>query len=337
MTELYSVKDVARIFAVQESRLRYWMQVGFVGPTVRKGGRFYYTFRDLVAVKAAKDLLAAGLPLQQVRKNLDSLREVLPAEPNPAARLRICSDGETIVAIEDDVAFEPATRQVVMAFELPTLAGRVNEAMAEGSSPTITPIRSRAPSTPPPIPVAPELVPDDDVGAAALHAAIPVAAVDDPTEANPGTTAYRCFVEACHAEDRGDALTAEHLYRQAIDLEPSLAAALTNLGNLTYRHGDTATARELYERALDLEPAQPEARYNLGNILEDLGETDLAIAELRRVCAAAPEFADAHYNLGLMLARVGGLTQARHHLERYLELDPRSDWADRARGFLAGL
>jgi tetratricopeptide (TPR) repeat protein len=344
MTELYSVKDVARIFAVQESRLRYWMQVGFVGPTVRKGGRFYYTFRDLVAVKAAKDLLAAGLPLQQVRKNLESLREVMPGEPNPAAKLRICSDGETIVAIEDDVAFEPASRQVVMAFELPTLAGRVKEILAEpaagtsarGSRPSI-----RASDVPAVAPAAPALPKNENavlsLAAAAAADAIPREAVDDPTEANPGTTAYRCFLEACASEDRGDLVTAEHLYRQAVELEPTLAAALTNLGNMTYRAGRTADARALYERALELEPSQPEARYNLGNILEDLGETDLAIAELRRVCAAAPDFADAHYNLGLMLARVGGLAQARHHLERYLELDADSAWSERARGFLAQL
>ena len=38
-----------------------------------------------------------------------------------------------------------------------------------------------------------------------------------------------------------------------------------------------------------------------------------------------------------MLARVGGSTQARHHLERYLELDPDSPWSERARGFLETL
>jgi tetratricopeptide (TPR) repeat protein len=109
---------------------------------------------------------------------------------------------------------------------------------------------------------------------------------------------------------------------------------MTNLGNLRYRAGDTGEARRLYERALEHDPAQAEARYNLGNLLEDLGETELAIAELRRVTLAAPEFADAHYNLGLLLARVGGIKQAQQHLERYVELDPRSEWADRARGFL---
>ena len=148
------------------------------------------------------------------------------------------------------------------------------------------------------------------------------------------TTAYRYFVEACAAEDRGDSQTAEHLFRQAIDLEPNMAAAMTNLGNLVYRGGEIEEARRFYEHALERDPTQPEARYNLANLLEDIGELDLAIAELRKVCAAAPEFADAHYNLGIMLAQVGGTAQARHHLERYLELDAASDWAGHARTFL---
>src|SRR5262249_14381953 len=95
MIELYSIRDVSRILAVQESRLRYWTQTGFVGPTVRKGGRFYYTFPDLVAVKAAKDLLATGMALQRVRKNVEALRRALPGDAHPTTRLRLCCDGET--------------------------------------------------------------------------------------------------------------------------------------------------------------------------------------------------------------------------------------------------
>ena len=60
MIELYSIRDVARILAVQESRLRYWMQTGFVGPTVRKGGRFYYTFTDLVGGQGGEGLARRG-------------------------------------------------------------------------------------------------------------------------------------------------------------------------------------------------------------------------------------------------------------------------------------
>ena len=163
----------------------------------------------------------------------------------------------------------------------------------------------------------------------------PEEVVDSPTERASGTTAYRYFIEACNAEDRGDSQTAEHLFRQAVDLEPHMAAALTNLGNLVYRQGELDEARTLYDRALEHDPTQAEARYNLANLLSDAGETELAIAELRRVCAAAPEFADAHYNLGLILAQVGGAAQARQHLQRYLELDASSEWAGHARSYLA--
>jgi tetratricopeptide (TPR) repeat protein len=308
MIELYSIRDVSRILAVQESRLRYWTQTGFVGPTVRKGGRFYYTFPDLVAVKAAKDLLATGMPLQRVRKNVDALKRALPGDAHPTTRLRLCCDGETVVALADDVAFQPITGQVVMAFSLPSFGEHVIATLAMP--------RASAPE--------PEPAP----------AGVPSAVQDGPTEANGGSTAYRHFVEACAAEDRGDSDTAEHLFRLAVELEPRMAAALTNLGNLVYRQGELHEARRFYERALEHDPAQPEARYNLANLLEDLGETELAIAELRRVCAAAPEFADAHYNLGIMLAQVGGATQARQCLERYLELDPTSDWAHHARSYL---
>lgn len=302
MIELYSIRDVARILGLQESRLRYWMQTGYVGPTVRKGGRFYYTFCDLVAVKAAKDLLAADIPLQQARKAVAGLKKALPNDTHPTSRLRVCSDGQTIVALADDVAFEPVGGQVVMAFTLPAFGEHIAEVLA---MPRVDP-----------------------------SASIPAEVAEDRTEANGGTTAYRHFVEACAAEDRGDFETAEHLLRQAIDLEPNMAAALTNLGNLAYRQGEPEEARRLYERALEHDPLQPEARYNYANLLEDLGEMDLAIAELRKVCSVAPDFADAHYNLGLVLAQVGGAAQARAHLERYLELDGSSEWAAHARAYL---
>jgi tetratricopeptide (TPR) repeat protein len=300
MIELYSIRDVSRILAVQEARLRYWMQTGFVGPTVRKGGRFYYTFTDLVAVKSAKELLAADVSLQSARKAVESLKKALPGDTHPASKLRVCSDGTTIVALADDIAFEPIGGQVVMAFSLAGFGTHISEVLA---MPRVDP-------------------------------SAPVAVEDSPTEANGGTTAYRHFIEACAAMDRGDLETAEHLFRQAIDLEPSMAAALTNLGNLVYRQGEADDARRYYERALDHDPMQAEARYNLANLLADLGETELAIAELRRVCAANPDFADAHYNLGLMLGSVGGTAQAKRYLERYLELDGSSDWASHARTYL---
>jgi tetratricopeptide (TPR) repeat protein len=321
MIELYSIRDVARILALQESRLRYWTQVGFIGPTVRKGTRFFYTFADLVGVKTAKDLISAGVPMQRVRKNLECLRKALPNDAQPTSKLRVCSDGETVVALHEDVAFEPTNGQVVMAFALPSLGDRVAEVLAlpVPAHPSNGNSASAAPTSP----------------ARGSDDAIPLPVRSEITDANCSATAYRHFTDACASEDAGDLATAEHLFRLVLELEPTMAAAATNLGNLVYQQGTLQEARRLYEQALEHDPSQPEARYNLANVLEDLGQTELAISELRRVCSAHAEFADAHYNLGVILARVGGVSQARRSFERYLELDAKSAWADHARSFLA--
>lgn len=322
MNQLYSIKDVAQIFGLEPSRLRYWAQTGFVNPSVRRSGRMYYTFQDLVAVRTAKELLDAGLTMHKVRKNLEALRALLPDVAHPASKMRICSDGETVVAVDGGVAFEPGTGQVVMSFTVDGLSTQVAEILALPGGQPVHAAEDAAsePASTVANEPGPERAPDD--------------APDAPDEPQ---TAYQCFVHGCAAEDRGQLALAEQLYRQAILAQPSLAAACTNLGNLLYRRGALADARAAYEHALEYEPHQAEARYNLGNLLEDLGETELSIAELRRVCWTHPEFADAHYNLGLVLARVGGIQQARKHLERYLELESESEWAMRARNFLDAL
>lgn len=295
----YSIKEVARIFALQESRLRYWAQTGFVNPSVRRGGRRYYTFVDLIGVKTAVELLAAGLPMQRVRKNLNALREQLPSAD--LKDLAVSCDGETILASDDGAAFEPETGQLVLSFTTDSLSVQIHDVLA-------LPVNK-----PEPRPIA------------------------EPDARESPPSAYRYFLNGCDAEERSNQAMAETCYRRALELEPFLAAAHTNLGNLLYRRGDIAGARAHYEQSLDCEPDQAEARYNLGNVLEDMGETESAISELRRVCTTTPKFADAHYNLGLILARVGGLAQARNHLERYLELDSNSVWAERSREFLTAM
>ena len=135
-------------------------------------------------------------------------------------------------------------------------------------------------------------------------------------------SAWAWFLEAGDAEARGDDDRALIAYQKALDGDPALAAAHTNLGTLYYRRGERGEARGAYERALALDPEQPEARYNLANLYDDLGEREAARMEWARVIAACPEFADAHYNLAVACARDGDAEAARLHLRRYLGLVP---------------
>jgi tetratricopeptide (TPR) repeat protein len=291
----YGTKEVAELLGLNEARLRYWAQTGFVGPSVRRKGRFFYTFQDLVGVKVAQSLVDRGVSLQRVRKNLDALRVLLPQVDRPLAQLRICSDGDELVVVDDEVAFEPASGQVVMSFALRSLAPA-----------QVIPFPS-----PNPAPAAPQAP----------------------------TTAYSAFLAAVRADEAGDDTTAEHLYRRALALDPSFAAAWTNVGNILERRGERGQARTAYEKALALDPDQPEARFNLANLHADLDEVDLALAEYRRVAGAMPDFPDVHFNMAVLLARIGAAKQARTHLNRYLELDrtSRGEWRTRATALLRSL
>jgi tetratricopeptide (TPR) repeat protein len=305
-TNEYSVKDVARLFDLQEARVRYWAQTGIVGPSLRRSGRAFYTFQDLIGIKVAKDLLDQGLSLQAVRKSLESLRAALPHVERPLTELRIVAEGDRVLVATQDAPYEAATGQVVMQFAVAALSERVAQVL--------------------PLPSAP---PADAPPAARVIVARPPA----PREPEPAS-AYAAFLAGVAAADADELERAEKLYRRAVELDEHLAAAWTNLASLLERRGARGEARSACEKALALDPEQPEARYNLANLLADVGELDEAIKEYRRVTASCPDFADAHFNLALIMQRTGQRAGARAHLARYLELDGESSWALRARALL---
>ena len=151
-------------------------------------------------------------------------------------------------------------------------------------------------------------------------------------ERSPVEVAYDFYVRASEIDEsptRCDEAAA--LYRRAIELDPNLALAYTNLANLRYRRGDMAEAVTLYRRAIEIDARQPEAHYNLGYLCLERGENWCAILHLRRAVASRPEFADAHFNLGVALERIGEPVRAGAHWRRYLELEPTGAWAEIAR------
>ncbi|MFL5306199.1 MAG: tetratricopeptide repeat protein [Polyangia bacterium] len=303
----YTFAAAAKILGLPESKLRYWAQVGFVGPSARRGGKPVYSFQDLVSVKAAKELTERGFKTGEIRKAIDGVRSSLPHVDRPLERMRVAFDGAKLVVVDEGMAFEATTGQKVFDFGLGDLA-------RPGSTRAV-----------PAVPVA----------------TLEYAASAGDAGAAPGRSAYEWFVEGTRAEMQGGPESdarAERCYRQALALDPGLAAARTNLGSLAYRRGEVAAARDAYEAALALDPDQPEARFNLANLVLENGDLELAVAELRRVLQAAPEFADAHYNLAVALERLGGRAAARVHLEQYLSLEPESaPWADQARALIARL
>jgi DNA-binding transcriptional MerR regulator len=145
-------------------------------------------------------------------------------------------------------------------------------------------------------------------------------------------TAYEWYLEGCRLDEDPETLAkAEEAYHRAIYLDPRLANAYTNLGNLRYRAGASDDAKILYAKAIEVDVGQPEAHYNLGFLEFEDGNLGLARECFERAVALDPTFADAHFNLAMTLYRLDIEQDAREHWSRYLALDPEGPWADIAR------
>ena len=304
----YTFAGAAKILDIGESKLRYWAQTGFVGPSAKRGGKPVFTFQDLVSIKAAKELVDRGFKAAEIRKALDSVRASLPHIDRPLDRIRVAFDGARLVVVDDGNAFE-TSGQKVFGFGLAEL---------RTSAQKIAEVRPRTPTP-------------------AGEPTVKRTAYDWFAE---GT------LREASGEADADA-RAETCYQQALALDAGLAAAHTNLGGIAHRRGDASEARAAFERALAIDPDQVEARFNLANLILESGDLELAVAEFRRVLQVAPDFADGHYNLAVALERLGGRAQARAHLERYLSLGQDADdagptsmasaWAEQARTLIARL
>jgi DNA-binding transcriptional MerR regulator len=156
-----------------------------------------------------------------------------------------------------------------------------------------------------------------------------------PSAGTEARTAYDLYTRASGLdEDPKTFDDAEMLYRRAIHLDPSLAIAYTNLGNIRFRRGDEAGAERLYAQALEVDPDQPEAHYNIGYVTLERGDAERAVPFFEKAILVDPRFADAHFNLAMALEGLGAKQRARPHWKRYLELEPEGTWAEIARQHL---
>jgi DNA-binding transcriptional MerR regulator len=103
---------VVRILGISRRQLQYWAQTALVVPSVRtRGGHRRYTFEDLVALKATKQLLDAGVSVQRIRSSLGSLKRILPQIRRPLSELVLVATGDVVLVLRDGAAFEALSGQ----------------------------------------------------------------------------------------------------------------------------------------------------------------------------------------------------------------------------------
>jgi len=289
VTDVFTRREVAKLLGVTETRLRSLDRAKVVSPSGQKGKQRAYTFQDLIALRATRELLEHRVRLRDVARAIGALRQALPRVTRPLQELRIVGDGRRVVVKAEEGTFEPITGQMVLDFQVQSL----REDVVRVLRPETSPARAR--------------------------------------------TAYDLYVQASALDENPQTYDqAEELYSRAIRLDPSLAIAYTNLGNIRFRRGDEAGAVDLYRKAIEVDPRQPEAHYNLGYVMLERGDARAATAYFEQALHGDPRFADAHFNLAMAWEQLGERGRARPHWRKYLELEPSGTWADVAREHLRG-
>ncbi len=109
---LFKTGEVVEIVQISRRQLQYWSQTDLIRPSASTpGGHSRYTFRDLVALKAAKRLIDAGVSVQRIRKSIRALRQTLPTVERPLTELILVATGDVLLAFKDGTAFDAISGQ----------------------------------------------------------------------------------------------------------------------------------------------------------------------------------------------------------------------------------
>ena len=265
----YSTKEVAKLLSMSEAEVRGYVRAGFLVPERGPRREMLFSFQDLVFLRTAHGLAAAGVTPRRIRAALSRLRAGLP-DGRPLTAVRIAVEDSRIVVEDGARRWRPESGQILFDFGVKDLARKVaplvrrafREAREEG----------------------PEFSADDWYEwACELEPSSPVEARDayeralalDESHAQAHVNLGRLLHEA------GDPGAAAPHYAAALAARPDDGTAAFNLGVALEDLGRIPEALNAYEKALKVDPDNADAHFNAAALAERLGEAATALRHLR--------------------------------------------------------
>jgi len=263
---IYGMRELTRILTLTPRRAGQLRRLELLR------GDSGYTFRDLLALRAASALLDAGASVRQIRAALTALRRQDPELQQPLAEIRLVLEGDRLVAQSDRVRFDPHTGQMVLALDSGGLEAAATATLATGLVRPLAPPVDQAETW---FERASEWDGDPAQWEDAIDAYRRVVSID-PTYA----AAWNNLGLLLHRMGRYD--EAGTAYHSALDQDPRCCEAAYNLGSLHEDRGLVEDAIVDYRKALELSPDYADAHFNLAGALARNGRDGEAIKHWQR-------------------------------------------------------
>jgi tetratricopeptide (TPR) repeat protein len=263
---IYGMRELTRILTLTPKRAGQLRRLDLLR------GDSGYTFRDLLALRAASALLDAGASVRQIRAALTALRRQDPELQQPLVEVRLVLEGDRLVAQSDRVRFDPRTGQMVLALDSGGLEAAATATLATGLVRPLAPPVDQAETW---FERASEWDGDPAQWEDAIDAYRRVVSID-PTYA----AAWNNLGLLLHRMGRYD--EAGTAYLSALDQDPRCCEAAYNLGSLHEDRGEVEDAIADYRKALELSPDYADAHFNLAGALARNGRDGEAIKHWQR-------------------------------------------------------
>ena len=127
MTErIYGLRELTRILTLTPRRAAQLRRLDLLH------GKSGYTFRQLLALRAAAALLDAGASVRQIRDALDAVKRNDPSVRHPLVEMRLVLDGSRLLVESDRVRFDPRTGQTVLDLDAGNLEKAARATLVTG-------------------------------------------------------------------------------------------------------------------------------------------------------------------------------------------------------------
>jgi tetratricopeptide (TPR) repeat protein len=263
---IYGLRELTRILNLTPRRLGQLRRLDLLKDAAG------YTFRDLLAARAASSLLDAGASVRQIREALGALRRQDPTLEHPLAEVRFLVEGGRLLVQSDRVRFDPRTGQTVLALDTGSLTEAADATLVMGLVRPLEPPAQQAETW---FERASEWDADPAQWKDAIDAYRRVVAID-PTYA----AAWNNLGLLLHRMGRYD--EAREAYDTAVAQDPECAEAAYNLGSLAEDQGDVEAAIAHYRRALEVSADYADAHFNLAAALARSGHSGDAVMHWQR-------------------------------------------------------